>query len=190
MSYCKHCGKPLILSNGQCIYCHKKPSDPVEEGGEKTPYYGTANHRQGKRREYEAKNTRNIWIIGIIFAILLILLYILTSSLLSKEKTPPTKETAIEKTVHYVSCPQDITGNYFVRMMKGREDINATIKIYKEDSKYAMNIYSSSITKKYAISYDSSTGKIFSQELGSGTVRIKELTNEIEITFEGWKLVK
>ena len=190
MATCKHCGKPLILSNGECIYCHKKPSDPVREGGEKTPYYGTANYRKGKKRENEAINTKNKWFIGIIIIILLVLMYMLISSILSKEKTSSMKETTIERTVDKVSYPQDITGKYFVRMMKGREDVNATIKIYNEGSEYAMNVYSSNITKKYIFSYDSSTGEILSRELGTGTVRIKELTNEIEITFEGWKLVK
>ena len=188
MATCKHCGKPLILCNGECVYCHKKPSDPVGEGGEKTPYYGTANYRQGKKREYETKNTIK-WIIGIIIIIFLFLLYLLFRSV-SSEETPLPKETTIERTVDKVSYPQDITGNYFVRMMKGSEDENATIKIYNEGSEYAMNVYSSSITKKYIFSYDSSTGEILSRELGKGTVRIKEITNEIEITFEGWKLVK
>lgn len=189
MAYCKHCGKPLILCNGECIYCHKKPSDPVGEGGEKAPYYGSANYRQGKKRKPESKDTKNKMIIGVIIIVLLILLYMLFSSVFSKKTSLP-KETTIERKADMMSYPQDITGNYFVRMMKGRENVNATIKIYNEGSEYAMNVYSSNITKKYTFSYDSSNGVIISQELGRGNVGIKELTNEIEITFEGWKLVK
>ena len=189
MAYCKHCGNPLILSNGECIYCHKKPSDPVGEGGEKKPKYGTANNRQGKSREYEVKGSIMKWIIGAVILILLILLYMLFNSAFSKEESLP-EETTAERAVDTTSYHQDITGNYFVRMMNGSENVNATIKIYNEGSEYAMNVYSSNITKKYSFSYDPSNGDIISKELGTGKVIIKELTNEIEITFEGWKLVK
>ncbi len=190
MATCRHCGKPLILCNGECIYCHKKPSDPVGVGGEKTPYYGTANNRQGKKRESEVSGSIKKWVIGaVILILLLILLYMLFNSIFSKEKTLP-KETTVERIVNITSYPQDITGNYFVRMMNGSENVNATIKIYNEGSEYAMNIYSSNITKKYSFSYNPSNGEIISEELGTGKVRLKELTNEIEISFEGWKLVK
>ena len=189
MAYCKHCGNPLILSNGECIYCHKNPSDPVGEGGEKKPKYGTANNRQDKRREPGENGSITKWVIGAIVIILLILLYMLFHSVSSKEKPLP-KETTIERTAETVSYPQDLTGNYFVRMMNGSENVNATIKIYNEGSDYAMNVYSSRITKKYSFSYNPSNGEIISQELGRGEVRIKKITNEIEITFEGWKLVK
>lgn len=113
----------------------------------------------------------------------------LYSSVSSKE-TPLPKETAIERKADMGSYPQDITGNYFVRMMNGQNDVNATIKISKEGCEYAMKVYSSYITKKYAFSYDPLNGEIASGELGMGKVRVKELTNEIEITFEGWELVK
>jgi len=189
MAYCKHCGNPLILSNGECIYCHKKPSDPVGEGGEKKPNYGTANNRQGTRRGSVKNGSITKWVIGAIVIILLILLYMLFHYVSSKEKSLP-KETTIESTAETVLYPQDITGNYFVRMMNGNENVNATIKIYNEGSEYAMNVYSSSITKKISFSYNPSNGEIISKELGTGEVKIKELTNEIEITFEGWKLVK
>lgn len=189
MAYCKHCGNPLILSNGECIYCHKKPSDPVGEGGEKKPNYGTANNRRGKSREYEANGSLKKGIIGAAILIILILLYFLLNSLFSKEESLP-QETTVERKVDTTSYPQDITGNYLVRMMNGSENVNATIKIYNEGSEYAMNVYSSKITKKYSFSYNPSNGDIISKELGTGKVKIKELTNEIEITFEGWKLVK
>lgn len=189
MAYCKHCGKPLIQSDGKCIYCHHSPDDPLGEEGEKKPYLGTANYRHGKKSKPESKDTINKMFIGVIIIVLLILLYMLFRSVFSKKTSLP-KETTIERKADLMSYPQDITGNYFVRMMKGREDVNATIKIYNEGSEYAMNVYSSNITKKYTFSYDSSNGVIISQELGRGNVSIKELTNEIEITFEGWKLVK
>lgn len=189
MAYCKHCGNPLILSNGECIYCHKKTSDPVGEEGEKKPNYGTANNRQGKSRENKVNGSIKKWVFGAAFLILLILLYTVLNSVFSKEKTLP-KETTIERKVETASYPQDITGNYFVRMINGSENVNATIKIYNEGSEYAMNVYSSNITKKYTFSYNPSNGEINSQELGRGKVRIKELTNEIEIKFEGWILVK
>ncbi len=189
MAYCKHCGNPLILSNGECIYCHKKTSDPVGEGGEAKPKYGTANNRQGKSREYKVDGSIKKWVIGAIFIILLILFYMLFNSVFSKEKPLP-KETTVVGTTETGSYPQNITGNYFVRMMNGSENVNATIKIYNEGSDYTMNVYSSKITKKYTFSYNPSNGEIHSQELGRGKVRIKTITNEIEITFEGWKLVK
>ena len=189
MAYCKHCGNPLILSDGECIYCHKKPSDPVGEGGPKEPNYGTANNRQGKGRESETNGILKKWGIGAVIVILLILLYMLFNSVFSKEESLP-EQTTVERTVDTTSYPQDITGNFFVRMMNGSENVNATIKIYNEGSEYAMNVYSSNITKKYSFSYNPSNGEITSEELGTGKVRIKELTNEIEISFEGWKLVK
>lgn len=189
MAYCKHCGNPLVLSNGECIYCHKKPGDPVGEGGEKKPNYGSANNRQGIRREPGEKGHISKWVIGALVIILLILFYMLFNSVFSKEKPLP-KETTVERKTETALYPQDITGNYFVRMMNGSENVNATIKIYSEGSEYAMNVYSSRITKKYTFSYDPSNGTIFSKELGTGEIKIKELTNEIEITFEGWKLVK
>lgn len=186
---CKHCGKPLILCDGKCIYCNKNPSNPVGEGGEKKPNYGSANNRQGKwKYKVKVENIKK-WVIGAFILILLILLYMLFHSVFSKGKSLP-KETTIERKAETASYPQDITGHYFVRMMNGSENANATIKIYNEGREYAMNVYSSKITKKYTFSYNPSNGEIYSQELGRGVVRIKELTNEIEITFEGWKLVK
>lgn len=32
MANCKHCGKPLILSGGRCIYCHGRPYDSNSQG--------------------------------------------------------------------------------------------------------------------------------------------------------------
>ena len=128
------------------------------------------------------------WIAGIIImSSIIALCALLGPKFINKNNS---KKTVVERTISTGSYPQDISGNYFVRMMNGRENVNASIKIYNEGGEYAMNVYSSNITKKYTFSYNSSNGEIISQELGRGTVRIKELTNEIEITFEGWELVK
>lgn len=127
------------------------------------------------------------WFIVGFVIILLILFYMLFE--FSKETKTLPKETTVERKAE-PTYPQDITGNYLVRTMNGSENVNATIKIYKIGSEYAMNVYSSSITKKFTFSYNPSSGVLLSKELGTGGVKIKELTNEIEITFKGWKLVK
>jgi len=89
-----------------------------------------------------------------------------------------------------ISYPQELEGNYMVRKMNGNDDMNATIKVYYEGEGYAMNVYSSMTTRKYTFSYNPSTGEIDSEVLGKGRARIKEYTNETEITFEGWEIVK
>ncbi len=86
--------------------------------------------------------------------------------------------------------PKELSGNYFARKIDGVANANATIKIYREGDGYGLNIYSSTITRKYTFTYNPSTGEIVSDELGSGKARTKELTNETEITFTGWELLK
>ena len=86
--------------------------------------------------------------------------------------------------------PKELSGNYFARKIDGMTNANATIKIYREGDGYGLNVYSSNITRKYTFTYNSSTGEIISNELGSGKARVKELTNETEIVFTGWELLK
>lgn len=100
------------------------------------------------------------------------------------------KETSVAMLPAMISFPNDISGNYMVRMKNGRNDIYASAKVYRDASGYVLNVFSSNITKKHKILYDPSTGVIDSDELGRGKARIKEYTNEIEITFEGWELLK
>ena len=128
------------------------------------------------------------WAWCLIVVIILILLCVFLGSLFKKKIY--LNRTPIENITKKESYPQDISGNYFVRMMDGRNDVNATIKIYTNNSEFIMNVYSASFTKQYSFVYDPSNGEIVSRELGMGKARIKELTNETEITFEGWKLVK
>ena len=205
MKICQNCGQPLILNGGKCVYCHQAPDysiwDGEEQSGksEKTDYYNKQLEQRTNQQNTQrpspnrscitCNKTIKKWFWGIIVLTSLFLLCILFHSIITKRPSL-SDDIPIERKIYAESYPQDITGNYFVRMMKGREDVNATIKIYNEGGEYAMNVYSSNITKKYTFSYDSSTGEIISQDLGKGTIRIKELTNEIEITFEGWKLVK
>ena len=95
-------------------------------------------------------------------------------------------ETVVEQT----DFPSNLSGNYIVRKLNGDNNSNASVKINQEGSGYAMNVYSSNITRKYTFTYNPSTGEILSDELGSGRARIKRNTNETEITFAGWELIK
>lgn len=184
-----------------------KGSDPEsqvqkDKPKEKTGHYGEEplpskhGNRQDpkhklKRSSLVSNNTLKKLVIGICIMAALILLYILLGSLFSKTTSRPNDIIVdTEKIANIETYPQDISGNYFARKMNFRDDVNATIKIYIEGSEYAMNVYSSVITKKYIFSYDPLSGEIISGDLGNGKVRIKELTNEIEITFEGWELIK
>lgn len=173
-----------------------KPKEKIGNNGEEPLPSKHGDRRDPKRRlkrsDFVSRNTFKKVVIGIIIMTVAILLYTLWGSLFSKTMSHPNDiivDTTEEK-VNKETYPQDISGNYFARRMNYREDVNATIKIYIEGSEYAMNVYSSNITKQYTFSYDPLSGEITSSELGNGKVRIKELTNEIEITFEGWKLVK
>lgn len=199
MAICKNCGKPLILRGGKCIYCKQSPDSPsglgekppVSEGPIKTESANRQNPLQQKPNKpvLTCNQTVKNWISGICLFALVILICIYLGSLFSG-RTSPSQDKITESIENKELHPQDISGNYYVRMMNSREDVNAAIKIYSEGGNYAMNVYSANITKKYSFSYDPSNGEIFSKELGKGDVRLKELTNEIEITFEGWKLVK
>lgn len=148
------------------------------------------------RGEYDAIRNRNAgngqlknWIIGILCATIVVLLTILLFSGSSNESDTIGEKTLEESSIQ-ASFPQDLSGSYIVRKMNGRDDINATVKIYHEGSGYALNVYSSNITRKYTFSYNPSNGEITSEELGVGKARIKKITNEIEISFEGWELLK
>ena len=97
---------------------------------------------------------------------------------------------SIERISRWVSFPQDLSGNYIARRINGRNDISAAVKVYNEGNRYAMNVYSPNITRKYTFFYDPSNGVVVSNELGMGKAIIKEYTYETEITFEGWELLK
>ena len=152
---------------------------------------GSVNHQNIWRRiQPDLNNISIIKLVGCLVVVILITLLYVFGGEYSKKKTQIINRMPIENVAKKEIYPQDISGYYFVRMMEGREDVNATIKIYANNNEFFMNVYSACITKQYSFSYDPSNGEIASNELGMGKARIKELTNEIEITFEGWKLVK
>lgn len=124
-----------------------------------------------------------IVLVGIVAVVAIYLLYN-NVSLKSPVGTVFTQEHSA------ASFPQELSGNYMARQMNGLVDTNAAVKVYREGNGYAMNVYSSNITRKYTFTYNPSTGDITSAELGTGKVRIKDITNEIEITFTGWELLK
>lgn len=90
--------------------------------------------------------------------------------------------------------PQELSGDYMVRKMNGADGIDATIKIYcegeAEGDGYVMKVYSASKTQEYTFTYNPTNGEIKSTELGKGRARIKEITNETEISFTGWEIIK
>lgn len=104
----------------------------------------------------------------------------------SASNFPPPSEYAVREEM----VPHDISGIYFPREMNGSNQANASVEILYKDGQYEMNVYTTSITRRYTFSYNLSNGEIFSEQLGTGKARINNLTNETEITFEGWKLVK
>lgn len=132
---------------------------------------------------------QNGYIKNIAIATLTILLCVLLGAL-CLNKSSPTRDMSIERISRWVSFPQDLSGNYIARRINGRNDINATVKVYNEGNRYAMNVYSPNITRKYTFFYDPSNGVVVSNELGMGKAIIKEYTYETEITFEGWELLK
>ena len=85
--------------------------------------------------------------------------------------------------------PQDISGYYTVRKIPGTTNYKS-VEILNKQTGYELNVYSSDITRRYYIYYNPSNGIINSDELGQGKARIIKITNEIEITFEGWEIVK
>lgn len=126
------------------------------------------------------------WLVGVVIAIVAIFFFMRLNSESPKESNP----TEVSPTKVIEVYPNDLSGNYLARKIYGDDNINATVKVYRDGGNYAMNVYSSSITRKIVFSYNPSTGEIMSEELGKGKAMVKELTNETKITFEGWELVK
>jgi len=146
--------------------------------------YDELKKRSHQRGVYSAK-----WLSVVAVAVIAVLLFIVIRNTISNDNS--STERFIEETrVDYSEKTKNLSGNYIVRKMNGDNNSNASVKIYQEGNGYAMNVYSSNITRKYTFTYNSSTGEITSEELGSGRARIKGITNEIEITFEGWELLK
>ena len=144
------------------------------------------------KSEYDTLKTTRKWLWGIGIALVLILVSLLLKTLLSNGRQS-SSETTVEDVRYRNEYPSEIKGSYIVRMMNGRQldirDEFITAEIYQEGEGYAMNLYSNGITQKYVFSYNPSNGELYSNELGRGQARIIELTNETEITFEGWILV-
>ncbi len=86
--------------------------------------------------------------------------------------------------------PQDISGYYTVRKITGTTNNKNSVEILNIQNGYELNVYSTGFTRRYHIYYNPSSGIITSNELGEGKARIIRLTNEIEITFEGWEIIK
>ena len=143
------------------------------------------------RSEYDAlrDNPWKKWALRVGAALLAFLVCALLYKIFTRDSSsnfPPPSEYAVnEETV-----PRDISGVYFPREMNGSDQTNASVEILYKDSQYEMNVYTTNITRRYTFSYNISNGEIYSEQLGTGKARIKNLTNEIEITFEGWILVK
>jgi hypothetical protein len=172
--FCHVCGWSLNDSTKEEIVI----SDKVNETGK--PDVGIG--------EPPIKRDMSMWkyLIGfsaIIAATTLGLMFNSMSTKESNDKELPQKQVMTD-------YPKELSGNYFARKIDGVTNANATIKIYREGDGYGLNVYSSNITRKYIFTYNPSTGEIVSDELGSGNARIKELTNETEITFTGWELLK
>ena len=129
------------------------------------------------------------WLLASAFAIIVILLFVVTRN--TTNNVDSKQELIVPETVvKHTDFPSNLSGNYIVRKLNGDNNSNASVKVYEEGGSYAMNVYSSNITRKYTFTYNPSTGEIASDELGSGRARIKGITNEIEITFAGWELLK
>jgi len=126
------------------------------------------------------------WLVGIVIAIAAILLFVH----LYPESSKDANSTEISTPKVSEIYPNELSGNYMARKIYGDDKLNATVKVYREGNGYAINVYSSNITRKHFFSYNPSTGEIVSEELGNGKAIIKELTNETKITFEGWELIK
>lgn len=147
--------------------------------------------------EYDALNKRSHggggnstrWLIVALAAVIAVLLFVVLRNTILQDNSS-TKDPVAETRIEHTNFPTNLTGNYFVRKLSGNNNSNASVKVYQEGSGYAMNVYSSNITRKYTFTYNPSTGEILSSELGSGRARIKEITNETEITFAGWELLK
>ncbi len=86
--------------------------------------------------------------------------------------------------------PQDISGYYTVRKISGTTNIKNSVEILNKQNGYELSVYSTGFTRRYHIYYNPSSGTITSNELGQGKARIIKTTNEIEITFEGWEIIK
>ena len=129
------------------------------------------------------------WLLVCALAIIVILLFLMsknTTSNVDSKQEVIVPETVVEHT----DFPSNLSGNYIARKLNGDNNSNASVKVYQEGRGYAMNVYSSNITRKYTFTYNPSTGEILSDELGSGRARIKGITNETEITFAEWELLK
>ena len=150
---------------------------------------GKAEYEALNKKPYKDGGNSTRWLMVAMVAVIAVLLFIVVRNTISNDNSS-TDEPATETIVEQTEFPNNLSGNYIVRKMKGNSSSNASVKVYQEGSGYAMNVYSSTITRKYTFTYNPSTGEILSDELGSGKARIKGITNETEITFAGWELLK
>ncbi len=150
---------------------------------------GKTEYEVLNKKPYKNSGNSTRWLIIASVAVIAVLLFLVIRNTISNDHSS-TDEFATETRVEQTEFPNNLSGNYIVRKMKGNNNSNASVKVYQEGSGYAMNVYSSTITKKYTFTYNPSIGEILSEELGSGKARIKGITNEIEITFTGWELLK
>ena len=148
-----------------------------------------AEYNRLKSRPPGEGGNRLKWFLAAALAIIVILLVVVTRNTINNVDSK--QEVIVPETViEHTDFPSNLSGNYIVRKLNGDNNSNASVKVYQEGRGYAMNVYSSNITRKYTFTYNPSTGEIASDELGSGRARIKGITNEIEITFAGWELLK
>lgn len=148
-----------------------------------------AEYNRLKSRPPGEGGNRLKWFLAAALAIIVILLVVVTRNTINNVDSK--QEVIVPETViEHTDFPSNLSGNYIVRKLNGDNNSNASVKVYQEGRGYAMNVYSSNITRKYTFTYNPSTGEIASEELGSGRARIKGITNEIEITFAGWELLK
>ena len=150
---------------------------------------GIAEYEALNKKPYKDSGNSTRWLIIASVAVIAVLLFLVIRNTIPKDNSS-TNGFATETRVEQTEFPNNLSGNYIVRKMKGNNNSNASVKVYQEGSGYAMNVFSSTITQKYTFTYNPSTGEILSDELGSGKARIKGITNETEITFAGWELLK
>ena len=170
----------------KCPNCGRTDHEPGAKFCHKCSYPLTGKEHP-KPPEEEEKNHWRLFVGAL--AIIVILLLVVTRNTIFNDNSKD-DGIVVENEVKHTDFPSNLSGNYIVRKMNGDNNSNASIKVYQEGSSYAMNVYSSNITRKYTFTYNPLTGEIVSDELGSGKARIKGITNETEITFEGWELLK
>ena len=87
METCKHCGRPLILNGGKCVYCGTAVMQPQKNNVQQV--------NNGSNGTKQPKKHRYLWlIIMVVFLVLALIMFLLLTNRERPEKPQPVAELA------------------------------------------------------------------------------------------------